>query len=87
MHGTTRELNFGTIFFVAIVFVLLLITIVAGSTAWFRYEFTKQQQQRAEKYSAYPELAKSKAQQVEHLSGKDSGTNIHAAMKQVAEQY
>ncbi len=87
MHGTTRELNFGTITFVSVVFVLLLITIVAGSTAWFRYEFNKQQATRAEKYSNYQPLITANEAQAGHLNGDNTGVGIDQAMRQVAERY
>ncbi|MEM8783741.1 MAG: hypothetical protein AAGE65_12920 [Planctomycetota bacterium] len=87
MTGTTRELNFTTITFVCVVFVLLLIVIVAGSTAWFRYEFEKQRQERIAEFTASPELIASQKTEQAHLSGEETGVSIEAAMREVADRY
>ncbi len=87
MHGTTRELNFATITFVSVIFVLLLIIIVAGSTAWFRYEFEQQRQQRIAQYGQSQGLLSSNQQEQERLAGTETGIDINAAMQQVAERY
>ncbi|MEM1026984.1 MAG: hypothetical protein AAGJ38_02780 [Planctomycetota bacterium] len=87
MTGTTRELNFATITFVSVVFTLLLIVIVAGSTAWFRYEFEQQRQERIAEFPGSQELTSLNAEQQAHLTGEDSGVDINAAMRQVSERY
>ncbi len=87
MHGTTRELNIATISFVSVIFVLLLISIVAASTAWFRYEFEAQRQERITHYGTNPELLDTQTKQQTHLTGKGTGINITDAISQVAEKY
>ncbi len=86
MHGTTRELNIATITFVSVVFVLLLITIVAGSTAWFRYEYEQQRQDRIARYGVSQELVNNRAEQHANLRG-NASVPIDDAMAQVAERY
>lgn len=87
MHGTTRELNLATISFVATVFVLLLIVIVAGSTAWFRYEFEQQRQRRIAQYGTSRALVETLDAQRENLRGEQSGVAIDDAVATVAERY
>ena len=87
MHGTTRELNFATITFVSVMFVLLLVVIVAASTAWFRYEFEQQRQQRIAQYGQSLDLLSSNQQEQDRLAGTETGIDIDAAMQQVAERY
>ncbi|MEM1099580.1 MAG: hypothetical protein AAGH92_12425 [Planctomycetota bacterium] len=87
MTGTTRELNFATITFVSVIFVLLLVVIVAGSTAWFRYEFEQQRQERIAEFTQSRDLVVSNEEQLNNLSGSETGVDISAAMVRVAEQY
>lgn len=87
MTGTTRELNFATITFVSVIFVLLLVVIVAGSTAWFRYEFEAQRQERIAEFTSSTDLLASQEEQRQQLTGEVTGVDIHAAMQQVAERY
>ena len=86
MHGTTRELNFGVISFVSIVFVLLVVIIVAGSTAWFRYEYRARQAKAIAddpNRGANVELMELNAEQAATLEAAD----IDEAMDKVAQRY
>jgi hypothetical protein len=88
MAGTTRELNFGAITVASAVFVLLLVAIVAGAEAWFRYEVHQKNAQLLEEYPVNRDLAALNAQQREQLAGSSEGTlSIDEAMQQIAERY
>ncbi len=80
--GTTRELNFGIITFVTVLFVLLLVITIAGGTAWFRWEFSRAAERQADIAGLNPDLVRLLAEQNAHLDGK-----IDAAMSGVAEEF
>ncbi len=88
MAGTTRELDFGVITVASVVFVLLLVVIVAGSEAWFRYEVRLRESKLLAEYGENRDLLALKAEQAKQLSGEAQGTlAIDEAMKAVAERH
>ncbi|BAM02905.1 hypothetical protein PSMK_07460 [Phycisphaera mikurensis NBRC 102666] len=80
--GTTRELNFGIITFVTVLFVLLLIITITGATGWFRWEFNNAAARQADAAGLNADLVRLQDGQRAHLDGK-----IDAAMAEVAEAF
>lgn len=86
-HGTTRELNVGVITFVTVAFILLLIAIVAGSAAWFRYEYNARLAKTLAEdpaRGANIALIKRNTEQLEHLQA--GPVTIDDAMHQIAQR-
>ena len=84
MAGTVRELDFRIITYVAVLFVLVLITTVAASVAWFRNEIRIVEESRWAPNAALAEL---EAVQTAELNRPASGLPIREAMQQVAKQH
>lgn len=80
--GTTRELNFGIISFVTVLFVLLLIITITGATGWFRWEFNNAAARQADVAGLNADLVRLQDEQRAHLDGK-----IDRAMAEVAEDF